>query len=94
MNGTSTTHPPSRRSRKAVSLSQVYFSNAVYFPNHRIYNGDTPGSMNYNCISTVYYSFANVATDGGVFVSDASFKSLCVWLSASLLITRILSKAE
>ncbi|KAJ9151780.1 Endochitinase B1 [Pleurostoma richardsiae] len=60
----------SRKSRKATSLSSVMFTNAVYFPNHRIYNGDTPGALNYSCISHVYYCFANVAPDGGVFLSD------------------------
>ncbi|PSR79667.1 glycoside hydrolase [Coniella lustricola] len=86
MNNIPTTYPPSRKSRKAASLSQVYFSNAVYFPNHRIYNGDTPGSMNYNCISTVYYCFANVATDGGVFLSDeyADVRSPCDGVSGGL----------
>lgn len=59
----------SRTSRKAVSLSQVFYKNAVYFPNYKLYNGDTPGDLNFSCISTVYYSFANVALDGGVFVS-------------------------
>ncbi|ROW07860.1 hypothetical protein VMCG_03485 [Cytospora schulzeri] len=60
----------SRTSRKAVSLSQVFYKNAVYFPNYRLYNGDTPGALNFSCISTVYYSFANVALDGGVYVSE------------------------
>lgn len=60
----------SRTSRKAVSLSQVFYKNAVYFPNYRLYNGDTPGALNFSCVSTVYYCFANVALDGGVFVSE------------------------
>jgi chitinase len=45
------------------------FTNAVYFPNFRIYRGDTPAMMNYGCINHVYYAHANVAADGGVFVS-------------------------
>lgn len=65
----SSSSSPSRTSRKAASLSRVYYSNAVYFPNHKIYSGYTPGGLNYSCISTVYYCFANVSTDGGVFVS-------------------------
>lgn len=65
----SSSSSPSRKSRKAASLSRVYYSNAVYFPNHKIYNGHSPGDLNYSCISTVYYCFASVSTDGGVFVS-------------------------
>lgn len=59
----------SLKSRKAASLSNVYYSNAVYFSNRQIYNGHTPGSLNYSCISTVYYSFASVASDGSVLVT-------------------------
>lgn len=43
--------------------------NAVYFPNSRIYNGDTPGQLNYSYINHVYYAYAGVSLDGGVFVS-------------------------
>lgn len=46
------------------------FNNAVYYPNYRVYRGDTPASMNFNCISHVFYAFAHVALDGGVFLSD------------------------
>ena len=45
------------------------YTNAVYFPNSRIYQGDTPGMLNYSCINRVYYAYANVGPDGGVFVS-------------------------
>ena len=51
------------------------YTNAVYYPNYSIYKGDTPGQLNYACISLVYYAFANVAPDGSVFVS-ASFSFL------------------
>lgn len=69
--------PSSRKSRKAASLSNVYYSNAVYFPNRQIYNGHTPGSLNYSCISTVYYSFATVTADGSVLVNPPlDFKPL------------------
>uniref|UniRef100_A0A8H7TN04 chitinase n=1 Tax=Bionectria ochroleuca TaxID=29856 RepID=A0A8H7TN04_BIOOC len=60
----------SRRSRKATDMSKVMFTNAVYFPNHRIYQGDTPGMLNYSCINHVYYAYASVTADGGVFLSD------------------------
>jgi hypothetical protein len=50
-------------------MSKVMFTNAVYFPNHRIYQGDTPGMLNYSCINHVYYAYASVTADGGVFVS-------------------------
>ncbi|KAL1835851.1 hypothetical protein VTJ49DRAFT_5970 [Mycothermus thermophilus] len=59
----------SRKSRLA-SLSHVMYTNAVYFPNSRVYNGDTPGQLNYGCINRVYYAYANVTADGGVFLSD------------------------
>jgi len=58
----------SRKPRKPANVSNVMYTNAVYFPNYRIYKGDTPGQLNYACISLVYYAFANVAQDGGVFV--------------------------
>lgn len=57
------------RTRKASSVSHVYYANAVYFPNQKIYSGETPGALNFSCINTVYYCFASVALDGGVFVS-------------------------
>jgi GH18 family chitinase len=51
-------------------MSNVMFTNAVYFPNYRIYQGDTPGMLNYSCINHVYYAYASVSADGGVFVSS------------------------
>ncbi|KAI6084929.1 glycoside hydrolase family 18 protein [Hypoxylon rubiginosum] len=60
----------SSRRRKTASTSSVMFTNAVYFPNFKIYNGATPGMMNYSCVNHVYYAFANVAADGSVFLSD------------------------
>ncbi|KAK0734303.1 glycoside hydrolase [Lasiosphaeria miniovina] len=63
------TSPSSRKSRIA-SAANVMYTNAVYWPNHRLYNGDTPGALNYGCINRVYYAFANVTADGGVFLSD------------------------
>lgn len=51
------------------------YTNAVYWPNYRVYNGDTPGQLNYGCINRVYYAFANVTADGGVFVSWLDLKS-------------------
>lgn len=58
----------SRRLRMATAAN-VMHTNAVYWPNYRVYNGDTPGQLNYGCINRVYYAFANVMADGGVFVS-------------------------
>ncbi|KAI5859550.1 glycoside hydrolase family 18 protein [Durotheca rogersii] len=60
----------SSRRRKTASTSNVMFTNAVYFPNYKIYAGATPGMMNYACVNHVYYAFANVAADGSVFLSD------------------------
>ncbi|KAI1207060.1 glycoside hydrolase family 18 protein [Annulohypoxylon truncatum] len=60
----------SSRRRKTASMSNVMFTNAVYFPNFKIYGGATPGMMNYSCVNHVFYAFANVAADGSVFLSD------------------------
>jgi len=59
----------SRKSRIAASMSNVMYTNAVYFPNYRVYSGDTPGQLNYGCINHVYYAFATVSADGQVLVS-------------------------
>ncbi|KAI2622439.1 glycoside hydrolase family 18 protein [Hypoxylon sp. NC1633] len=69
----------SSRRRKTASTSSVMFTNAVYFPNYKIYSGATPGMMNYSCVNHVYYAFANVATDGSVFLSDewADTQAVC-----------------
>ncbi|KAI0384230.1 glycoside hydrolase family 18 protein [Hypomontagnella monticulosa] len=60
----------SSRRRKTASTSSVMFTNAIYFPNFKIYSGATPGMMNYSCVNHVYYAFANLAADGSVFLSD------------------------
>ncbi|KAI7917766.1 vacuolar protein sorting 53 [Pyricularia oryzae] len=60
----------SRKSRKSRSGSSVMYTNAVYFPNHHIYKGDTPGQLNYSCISHVFYAHAQVSSDGSVLLSD------------------------
>ncbi|KAH6681050.1 chitinase [Plectosphaerella plurivora] len=60
----------SRKSRKGKGISKIAYTNAVYFPNERIYKGDTPGALNYAVTNHVYYAFANVTPDGGVFLSD------------------------
>ena len=60
----------SHRSRMVSSLASVMYTNAVYFPNSSIYRGHTPATLNYSCINRVYYAFASVAPDGGVFVSS------------------------
>ncbi|PSS08652.1 glycoside hydrolase family 18 protein [Amorphotheca resinae ATCC 22711] len=63
---------PRRPSQPAVaeSISNLMFKNAVYYPNYRVYRGETPASMNYNCISHVFYAFAHLSPDGGIFLSD------------------------
>ncbi|KAH7627640.1 glycoside hydrolase superfamily [Sordaria sp. MPI-SDFR-AT-0083] len=63
----SPTWSPSSRLEDAAN---VLYNNAVYWPNHSVYRGDTPGSLNYGCINRVYYAFANIMPDGGVFLSD------------------------
>jgi len=63
---------PSSLSRRPslTDTSSIMFTNAVYYPNYRVYRGDTPATLNYNCISHVFYAFAHVSQDGGVFLSD------------------------
>ncbi|RYP57111.1 hypothetical protein DL769_009678 [Monosporascus sp. CRB-8-3] len=53
-----------------MSASNVMHTNAVYFPNRKIYENFTPGMMDYDCINHVYYAFANVLEDGTVLLSD------------------------
>jgi hypothetical protein len=53
-----------------ASLLDLTRKNAVYYPNYRVYRGETPATLNYNCISHVFYAFAHVSPDGGVFVSN------------------------
>jgi chitinase len=68
-----------RPSQSAVdaSLSEHTRKNAVYYPNYRVYRGETPASLNFGCISHVFYAFAHVSPDGGVFVSCPTF--LCIF---------------
>ncbi|PQE23067.1 glycosyl hydrolase family 18 protein [Rutstroemia sp. NJR-2017a WRK4] len=51
----------------AASMSNIMYKNAVYYPNYRVYRGETPASLNLNCISHVFYAFAHLGPDGGVF---------------------------
>ncbi|KAI8623218.1 glycoside hydrolase [Xylariaceae sp. FL1651] len=60
----------SSQRRLSVSISNLMYTNAVYFPNAKIYSGATPGDMNYSCINRVYYAYASIASDGSVFLSD------------------------
>ena len=62
---------PRRPSQPSIaeSISNIMLKNAVYYPNYRVYRGETPASLNYNCISHVFYAFAHVSPDGGIFVS-------------------------
>ncbi|SPQ18004.1 1c5a5faa-29f4-49ce-9cd9-3c398fefdae0 [Thermothielavioides terrestris] len=68
----------SSRKSRITSAAHVIYTNAVYWPNYRVYNGDTPGQLNYGCINRVYYAFANVMPDGGVL---ARYPHLQVLLS-------------
>lgn len=61
--------PRTRKTRMQLA-SNVMYTNAVYWHNFRVYKGDTPGALNYGCINRVYYAYANVTADGGVFLSD------------------------
>ncbi|RYP45299.1 hypothetical protein DL768_008339 [Monosporascus sp. mg162] len=61
---------PSAHRRIGTSASNVMYTNAIYFPNQKIYENFTPGMMDYGCVNHVYYAFANVSEDGSVLLSD------------------------
>jgi GH18 family chitinase len=82
-------HARRPKSRIATSVARVMYTNAVYFPNKRIYKGDTPGMLNYSCINRVYYAFANIGPDGGVFVSDVPKDSSHAWHLELLELTQV-----
>ncbi|KAF7503070.1 hypothetical protein GJ744_004352 [Endocarpon pusillum] len=46
------------------------FVNAVYYPNWRVYNGQTPNNLNLDNVSHVFYAFAHLDKDGSVTLSD------------------------
>ncbi|KAF3896321.1 Sporulation-specific chitinase 2 [Trichophyton interdigitale] len=53
------------------SLCQIpIFSNAVYYPNWRIYKSNPPSSLKLGYVSHVFYAFAWVKPDGTVYLSD------------------------
>ncbi|KFY82384.1 hypothetical protein V498_08603 [Pseudogymnoascus sp. VKM F-4517 (FW-2822)] len=58
--------PPRRPS--LADTAEIMSVNAVYYPNYRAYRGETPATLNYKCISHVYYAYAHVNPDG--FLSD------------------------
>ncbi|KFY63687.1 hypothetical protein V496_03788 [Pseudogymnoascus sp. VKM F-4515 (FW-2607)] len=60
--------PPRRPS--LADTAEIMSVNAVYYPNYRAYRGETPATLNYKCISHVYYAYAHVNPDGFVFLSD------------------------
>ncbi|RYP10640.1 hypothetical protein DL764_000524 [Monosporascus ibericus] len=65
----------SARRHMGTSASNVMYTNAVYFPNQKIYENFTPGMMDYGCVSHVYYAFANVLADGTVLVFTWEYPS-------------------
>jgi chitinase len=73
-NSTSQFNQQLRPSRPAVaeSISNIMLKNAVYYPNYRVYRGETPATLNYNCISHVFYAFAHVSPDGDIFVGSST----------------------
>ena len=68
---------PSQPSVAASVSSIMRYKNAVYYPNYRVYRGDSPALLNYNCISHVFYAFAHVSADGGIMVSSSISRSPC-----------------
>ena len=61
--------PDSALSSSLADMSDTRKVNAVYYPNYRVYRGETPATLNYECIDRVYYAFANLNSDGHVSVS-------------------------
>lgn len=70
-------HTQAHSSSIESSFARIMYTNAVYFLSSRVYLGDTPGMLNYRCINRVYYAYAEVGLDGGVYVS---FPALLVLL--------------
>lgn len=46
------------RSSPVELRKKTNFANAVYYPNWRVYDGQTPGSLNLENVSHVFYAFA------------------------------------
>lgn len=69
------TRPQWKPSQSTVDtvITKFTHKNAVYYPNWRVYRGETPATLNYSCISHVFYAFAHVNVDGSVFVSIGIF---------------------
>ncbi|CAG8978775.1 hypothetical protein HYALB_00011924 [Hymenoscyphus albidus] len=67
------TRPEMRRPSQPsldASLQSLTRKNAVYYPNYRVYRGETPATLNYHCINHVFYAFAQVSPDGIVSLND------------------------
>jgi chitinase len=65
--------PPRRPS--LADTAEIMSVNAVYYPNYRAYRGETPATLNYKCISHVYYAYAHVNADGFVFASTPEYST-------------------
>ncbi|KAG6016930.1 hypothetical protein E4U54_000091 [Claviceps lovelessii] len=63
-------HTQAHSSSIESSFARIMYTNAVYFLSSRVYLGDTPGMLNYRCINRVYYAYAEVGLDGGVYLGD------------------------
>ncbi|EPQ63467.1 Bgt-939 [Blumeria graminis f. sp. tritici] len=53
-----------------VDVGRQSWINAIYYPNWAVYCGETPASLNYACVSHVFYAFAHVDVEGKIFLSD------------------------
>ncbi|KAF2675061.1 chitinase [Microthyrium microscopicum] len=47
------------------------YTNAVYYPNWRVYRNQPPSSLNFGMISHVFYAFARIDDDGSICLSDS-----------------------
>jgi len=70
MQSSSSGRPHSSVSGTSAGSSLSFFSNAVYYPNWRIYRHQPPSSLNLGYISHVFHAFAWFRPDGTVYVSD------------------------
>ena len=71
------TNPDTQAAQHSLGdAASVVRINALYFPNYRVYRGETPASLNYGYVNHVYYAFANIAVDGGVSVRTNDSKLL------------------
>jgi hypothetical protein len=58
----------------------VSFANAIYYPNYKVYNGQTPSTLNLGFVSHVLYAFAWLVTPYPLeFATNCVYKAKRQW---------------